>query len=131
MTRSKAIHAALITALVAVPAIATASADSDKATVAGIVHIRNSAPAFHGNVGAENETCEGPRTVKMFERKRNGDRKLLGTGMSDLKNGHWEIIVDPLSSGSYFATAPVWEFTDSLGEEWTCLRAKSRTLVVD
>ena len=100
-------------------------------TVHGIVHIRNSAPAFHGNVGAENETCEGPRTVKMWERKRNGERKLLGKGMTEL-NGHWEILVDPLESGSYFATAPEWKFYDELlDEHWTCLRAKSRTLVVD
>lgn len=130
MTSSKLALGALIIALAFVPTLAAYAADSDKATVAGIVHIRNSAPAFHGNVGAENETCEGPRKVKMWERKRNGDRKLLGTGMANI-NGRWEIIVDPLSSGSYFATAPVWEFTDSLGEEWTCLRAKSRTLFVD
>lgn len=110
--------------------VASASVAFADPTVHGIVHIRNSAPAFHGNVGTENETCEGPRTVKLFERKRNGDRRLLGRGMSEL-NGHWEIIIDPLSSGAYFATAPQWEFTDSLGEHWTCLRAKSRTLVVD
>ncbi len=98
--------------------------------VQGIVKIRNSAPAFHGRVVAENGFCNGPRPVKLYKRKRNGDRKLLGKTTADI-DGKWEVLVDPLKSGLYFAAAPEVQKTDSEVGEFDCLRAKSRKLFVD
>ena len=89
--------------------------------------IRDSFPAFHGRIVTETGACNGLREIKLYERKRNGERKLLGRTMSDL-NGKWSVIVDPLASGAYLATAPKDDRSD-VG--FICERAKSRTLVVD
>ena len=121
---------ALGLATIAAPTLALADGEKAKEPhVGGIVHIRESFPAFHGKVGAENETCEGPRPVKLYERKRSGERKLLGKTTADLE-GRWQILVDPLKSGAYFATAPEHRLLSG-GESFLCLRAKSETVVVD
>jgi hypothetical protein len=112
-------------AAVAVPAAEAGG----PAHVQGVVKIRNSAPAFHGRVVAENSSCNGPRPLKLYERKRNGDRKLLGKTTADL-DGKWQVLVDPLKSGVYFATAPKADRNDG-GVEFVCERAKSRELFVD
>ena len=98
--------------------------------VQGTVKIRNSAPAFHGRVVADDGICNGPRTVKVYEREQDAERRLLGKTTADA-DGKWEVLVDPLSSGSYFAAAPEVEITDSEVGEIDCLRAKSKDLVVD
>ena len=126
MPRKLSVAACL--ALLAVPALGQAKVEPP-ATVDGVVKIRESFPAFHGRVLAENGSCNGPRPVKLFERKRNGDRKLLGRTVSDL-DGRWTVLVDPLGSGAYFATAPEFERDDG-GVEFICERAKSRTVSVD
>ena len=127
MSKRFALLAAI--ALVLVPAAALAGETNPPATVASGIKIRASFPAFHGRVVAENGSCNGPRPVKLFERKRNGDKRLYGRTSSDI-DGHWQVIVDPLASGAYFAVAPRFRRNDG-GFIFICERAKSRTLVVD
>ena len=115
-------------AALAVPALAQSRVEPP-AVVDGVVKIRDSFPAFHGRVVAENGSCNGPRPVKLFERKRNGGRELLGRTMADL-DGKWTVIVDPLASGAYFATAPEYDRMDG-DSAFICERAKSETVVVD
>lgn len=90
-----------------------------------VIKVRESFPAFHGKVVSEYTDCVADRTVKMLKLKRGGDKKLLGSTMTD-SAGKWEILVDPLKSGSYFAIAQ-----RSAGTKYECTRAKSETTVVD
>ena len=57
------------------------------------------------------------------------DRVLLGVTTARL-NGRWQVPVDPLASGLYFAAAPKADRNDG-GVEFVCERAVSRLLVVD
>ena len=100
--------------------------------VQSVLKIRNAFPAFHGRVVADDDFdyCNGSRPVKMYERKRSGGRRLIDKTTTDL-DGKWEVIVEPLTSGSYFAAAPeVRGFNDQIGE-FVCFRAKSRELFID
>jgi len=101
------------------------------AHVSGIVYIKNDPPFFHGKVGAENETCAGPRPVKLWERLDNGERELLGKTESDLSapKAKWEMPFEP-DPGHYFATAPKHRMgsADDPAGIFVCLRAKSRTI---
>lgn len=90
-----------------------------------VIKLRDSFPAFHGKVLSEFEDCVAGRTVKMFKLRRSGDKKLLGSAMTD-SDGKWEVLVDPLKSGAYFAIAQ-----RSGGTMYECTRAKSKTEVVD
>ena len=125
------IVSALVVALV-VPPTAQGGGNASSG-VAGIVHIRNKPPYFHGNIGAENEICSSPRTIKLFERKKNGDRDLLGTTVSEFKPGvkaPWEILVEDPEPGSYFAASPK-QTMENGGFPVDCARAKSRTITLD
>jgi hypothetical protein len=94
-----------------------------------VVKIRNHFPAFHGRLIATNDACEQLRTVKLFKERRNGGKKLLGTTTSDLE-GKWQVLVDPLASGAYFAVAQRRE-EGTAGTIFVCERGKSRFAVVD
>ena len=91
--------------------------------------MRESFPAFHGRVKSDNEACVYPRRVKLFKEKRNGGRKLLGKDQTDAE-GKWEVIVDPLKSGVYFAVVKKRE-EGTAGTIYVCLRDRSKTAVVD
>ena len=67
--------------------------------------------------------------MKLFKKKRSGDRKLLGKTFTDVE-GKWEIIVDPLSSGSYRAVVKQ-RAEGTAGTIFVCLRDKSKRAVVD
>lgn len=104
------------------------------AHVSGIVTIGENPPYFHGKVGAENETCAGPRPVKVWERLDNGERVLHGKTESDLSSprAKWELLVDRVHPGHYFATAPrhrMGSAADPAGV-FVCLRAKSRVIEI-
>ena len=116
-------------ALVALAIPVFAAGQGQTVEIDGALKIRNRAPAFHGRVTADNDACAIQREVKLFKRHRTGGRKLLATGISET-NGHWEIPIDPLKSGIYFATAPRRE-EGTAGTIYACVRLKSRTLVVD
>jgi hypothetical protein len=97
--------------------------------IASEIKLRNHAPAFHGRIVSDNGACEQGRSVKLFKEKRNGGKKLLGTTISDLE-GKWQVLVDPLSSGAYFAVAQRRE-EGTAGTIFVCDRAKSRIVAVD
>jgi hypothetical protein len=93
------------------------------------IKLRQSFPAFHGKVTSPNQACAENRLVKMFKKKRNGGRKLLGKTHTDL-NGKWEVLVDPLSSGAYLAVVKQRE-EGTAGTIFVCLRDKSKLVTVD
>ncbi len=86
-------------------------------------------PAFHGRVKAENAACVGQRTVKLFERKRGGTNRLLGKTTSR-NSGRWRVIVDPLASGAYFARAGR-VVQGTAGTIFVCKPDRSQIAVVD
>ena len=91
--------------------------------------LRETFPAFHGKVKSSNEACVQNRLVKLFKKKRSGGRKLLGKTHTD-SAGHWEVIVDPLSSGVYRAVVKQ-RAEGTAGTIFVCLRDKSQRAVVD
>jgi hypothetical protein len=92
--------------------------------------MRSNFPAFHGRVKSPNEACVDNRLVKLFKKKSlGGDRKLLGKTHTDEK-GKWEVIVDPLSSGAYWAVVKQRE-EGTAGTTFVCLRDKSKRAVID
>ena len=91
--------------------------------------MRPNFPAFHGRVKSPNNACVDNRLVKLFKKKRSGGRKLLGKTHTDLE-GKWEIIVDPLISGSYRAVVKE-RAEGTAGTTFVCLRDKSKLSVVD
>ena len=116
--------AGLLALAVTVPAMATQTVH-----ISSEIKLRNHAPAFHGRIVSANSACEEGRSVKLFKQKRNGGKKLLGTTVSDLE-GKWAVLVDPLSSGAYFAVAQKRE-EGTAGTIFVCDRAKSRFVAVD
>jgi hypothetical protein len=91
--------------------------------------LRESFPAFHGKVKSSNAACTQNRRVKVFKKRRNGGRKLLGKSQTDL-NGKWQVIVDPLSSGAYLAVVKK-RSEGTAGTIFVCLRDRSQIVVVD
>lgn len=91
--------------------------------------LRETFPAFHGRVKSPNQACIQQRRVKLFKRKPNGDRKLLGRTRTN-SAGKWKVIVDPLSSGAYWAVVKR-RSEGAAGTIFVCLRDKSKTVVVD
>jgi hypothetical protein len=116
--------AGLFALAIAVPAAATQTVH-----IQSEIKIRNHAPAFHGRITSSNDACEEGRSVRLFKERRNGGRKLLGTTVSDLE-GKWQVLVDPLASGAYFAVAQR-RSEGTAGTIFVCDRAKSRFVAVD
>jgi hypothetical protein len=115
--------AALATAVAAVPALATNVVKIDSK-----VTISAHAPAFHGRVKSDNHACETGRKVKLFKR-RHGPDHLLGHDETNHK-GRWQVGVNPLSSGAYYAKVTRRE-EGTAGTIYVCRRDRSRTRVVD
>jgi hypothetical protein len=115
---------ALVALAATVPAMATQTVH-----ISSEIKLRNHAPAFHGRIVSDNSACEQGRKVKLFKERRNGGKKLLGITTSDLE-GKWAVLVDPLSSGAYFAVAQKRE-EGTAGTIFVCDRAKSRIVAVD
>src|SRR5215208_5341875 len=84
---------------------ALAFAQGETVEIQTAVVIRDTAPAFHGKVRADNENCVEDRKVKLFKERRSGGKKLLGTDHAS-DSGKWKILFDKLTSGAYFAIAP-------------------------
>jgi hypothetical protein len=120
---------ALIAALALIPAAAFAGGPGEVVEVESKVKIKEEFPAFHGKVKAENMACIDNRLVKLFKEKRNGDRKLLGKDRTDAA-GKWEVLVDPLKSGAYWAVVKRFEDATA-GPIYDCQKAKSKVVAVD
>jgi hypothetical protein len=110
-------------------AIAAPASATQTVHIQSEIKIRNHAPAFHGRITSDNDACEQGRSVKLFKAKRNGTKKLLGTTTSDLA-GKWQVLVDPLESGAYFAVAQR-RSEGTAGTIFVCDRAKSPIVAVD
>jgi hypothetical protein len=115
--------AALATAVAAVPALATNVVKIDSK-----VTISAHAPAFHGRVKSDNHACETGRKVKLFKR-RHGPDHLLGHDETNHR-GRWQVGMNPLSSGAYYAKVTRRE-EGTAGTIYVCRRDRSRTRVVD
>jgi hypothetical protein len=110
-------------ALAALVLAAPATAGQDVLT---FVHIQRSFPTFHGTVDSREKGCVKGRTVKLYEKRKHADDKLLGRDQVKA-NGHWKVKITP-RSGSYYAKAPRYE---SHSRELACKAATSRALIVD
>ena len=120
----------LVTACAAVLGVAaTALAQGETVEIQTEVIIRDTAPAFHGKVKADNENCVEDRKVKLFKQKRSGGKKLLGTDHA-ANGGKWKVPFDKLASGGYFAIAPKVE-QGTAGTIYECVRAKSDVVAID
>jgi hypothetical protein len=64
----------------------------------------DNSPAFHGRPKAKNDACVRQRKVKMFKKRKDGGKRLLGTDVTS-KKGKWKVIVNPLKNGDYYAVA--------------------------
>jgi hypothetical protein len=109
-------------ALAAVPALAAVVKYDSKVTIS------SRSPAFHGHVKSENHACEVQRKVKLYK-QRPGDNKLLGKDTTG-GAGRWEVEVDPLKSGAYFAKVTRRE-EGTAGTTFVCRRDRSETVVID
>jgi hypothetical protein len=109
-------------AIVALPAWAAVVRIDSK------VNIGNGPPAFHGKVRSDNNACERRRRVKLY-RQRRGPDKLLGSDKTN-HDGRWEIEVEPLSSGAYYAKVTK-RSEGAAGTIFVCRGDRSKTVVVD
>jgi hypothetical protein len=107
----------------------TAASATNTVEIDSEIIMRQSFPAFHGKVTSSNEACVQNRLVKLFKKRRNGGRRLLGKTHTD-SAGRWSVIVDPLSSGVYRAVVKQ-RAEGTAGTIFVCLRDKSQSAVVD
>lgn len=131
MSRTHAPRLALIAVLALVVsglAVATAPARNTVEIKSRII-MRTSFPAFHGKVKSPNDACVQNRVVKLFKKRRNGGRRLLGKTHTN-NDGKWKVIVDPLSSGAYRAVVKR-RAEGTAGTVFVCLRDSSKLAVVD
>ena len=91
--------------------------------------MRETFPAFHGKVTSSNAACTQNRLVKLFKKRQNGGRKVLGKTDTDLA-GKWQVIVDPLKSGLYRSVVKQRE-EGTAGTIFVCARDKSQQVFVD
>jgi hypothetical protein len=122
-------------ALIAVLALAIAGFAATAAPATKTVEIksrlimRTSFPPFHGKVKSPNDACVQDRVVKLFKKRRNGGRKLLGkTHTND--EGKWKVLVDPLKSGLYRSVVKR-RAEGTAGTIFVCLRDSSKRAFVD
>ena len=130
MTTATMLRLALATACAAALGVAaTALAQGETVEIPTEVAIRDTAPAFHGKVKADNENCVEDRKVKLLKHTRSGGKKLLGTDHA-ANSGKWKILFDKLTSGEYFAVAPKVD-EGTAGTIYECVRAKSDVVAID
>jgi hypothetical protein len=122
------IAALVASSLVALVVVAVQALATQTVKINSRVTISSNAPAFHGHVKSSNHACEVQRKVKLFK-QRSGPDKLLG---KDKTNGHgrWEIDVEPLKSGAYYAKV-VRRSEGAAGTIFVCRGDRSRTVVID
>jgi hypothetical protein len=130
MTIAPSLRLALAAACaLAVGVAGSALAQGETVEIQTQVKLRNSAPAFHGRVAADNANCVEDRKVKMFKQKRSGAHKLLGIDHAD-NDGKWSIPFDKVTSGAYYAVAPKVE-QGTAGTIYECVRDTSKISAVD
>lgn len=113
---------AMATAATGAAALTPARADTVKSTVT----ISSRVPAFSGRVKSGVHDCVSKRRVQLFRRSSSTGGRRIGKDRSS-SSGHWEIGVDPLQSGAYYAKAK----REKAGGSVVCLAARSEIVVVD
>ncbi len=102
---------------------APASAGEDVLTFA---HIQRSFPTFHGTIDSRDHRCVKGRTVKLMEKRKHGEDRVLGRDRARA-NGHWKVKI-AAEPGAYYAKVPRLE---SARRDLACSAATSRALIVD
>jgi len=126
-TRKLAVAAVLA---LGVSALATTGAGAGNIVeIDSEIVMRETFPAFHGKVTSSNAACTQNRLVKLFKKRQNGGRKVLGKTNTDLA-GKWQVIVDPLKSGLYRSVVKQRE-EGTAGTIFVCARDKSQQVFVD
>ena len=127
LTRKLAVAAVLA---LGVSALATTGAGAGNIVeIDSEIVMRETFPAFHGKVTSSNAACTQNRLVKLFKKRQNGGRKVLGKTNTDLA-GKWQVIVDPLKSGLYRSVVKQRE-EGTAGTIFVCARDKSQQVFVD
>lgn len=112
----------------AVMAAVVVSAVASSPPVETTLVLRNTAPAFHGKVHADNDVCVAGRKVRLYKVKP-GEDKLLGKDLADGK-GLWEVLKPP-KSGVYYAKTKEISAGGEESSTVLCLKAKSDKVAVD
>ncbi len=107
----------------------TAAPATNTVEINSRIIIRQTFPAFHGKVKSSNHACVQNRVVKLFKKKRNGGRRLLGKTHTN-GAGKWKVIVDPLKSGVYRAVVKR-RAEGTAGTIFVCRRDGSKRVFVD
>ena len=68
------------------------------------ITISSSVPAFHGQVKSGSKRCESRRRVRLYRKRAGKSPKFLGKDATS-GSGHWQVPVDNLKSGAYYAKA--------------------------
>jgi hypothetical protein len=68
------------------------------------ITISSSVPAFHGQVRSGSRRCESNRRVRLYRKRAGRDPKFLGRDTTS-RSGRWQVRVDSLKSGAYYAKA--------------------------
>jgi hypothetical protein len=114
---------AALATLTAGALVAPAAANQDVLT---FLHIKRSFPTFHGTIDSREKGCVKGRTVKLLQKRKHADDKVLGRDEAKA-DGRWKVKV-VAGSGSYYAKAPRLE---SHSRDLACKAAVSRALIVD
>ena len=125
---SKPVLAACAVGVLAAVAFASLAAGRVIVHHHSTVRIGDGPPAFHGKVRSPEHACEVDRKVVMFMKLHGADEKLGADHTGG--RGRWKVIVDPLSSGAYYAKVKRRE-EGTAGTIHVCDRDKSPVVVVD
>lgn len=81
---------------------------------------------FHGEARSQHSQCRSGRDIKLFRRRPDRSRTLLGTTVTD-NEGAWRLGEFHPKRGRFYAVAAAKEFNDLVGDI-RCLRDRSKTL---
>jgi hypothetical protein len=124
-----ALVAVVATAMLAALSVTAFAGMTNEVSYPSKVRIKEEFPAFHGTVRASNDACVGDRRVKLFKERRGGGKKLLGKDKTEA-DGKWQVKIEPLKSGAYWAVVKRRE-EGTAGTTYVCLRDRSKTVAVD
>jgi hypothetical protein len=93
------------------------------------VKLSSKFPAFSGRVSSGFQRCVSHRRVELYRKGNGGEPKRLGRDRSK-SSGHWEVRVDNVKSGAYYALAKP-RSVGSGSKRSICKAGRSPVVVVD
>jgi len=93
------------------------------------VTISEKAPAFHGRVHSNAHPCVQHRKVTLFRARPHRRDKVLRRDQTN-NHGRWQMIVNPLKSGAYYAKVSR-RSEGTAGTIHICVKDRSRIVPVD